>query len=93
MTTQEQKHPQHHRDRAVVDNLLKDKPSDLNRVELARLIIRYRGFPGAFDIQKDLKKMMQDWNETEESLFEKTRKIHAKGKIYRGGESEQEDWL
>lgn len=93
MTTQEQKHPQHHRDRAVVDNLLKEQPSDLNLVELARLKIRYRGFPGAFDIQTDLDKIMQDWNYTEETLFEKTRKIHAKGKIYRGEKSEQEDWM
>lgn len=92
---EELQHPQHKKDREVVDGLLKEeKARDKGLVELARLKIRYRGFPGASDIKSDLKKVMENWGlETEEMLFEKTRKIHAKGKVYRGEKDEQEDWM
>ncbi|MFM7471345.1 MAG: DUF3288 family protein, partial [Nodosilinea sp.] len=53
-TTQDQQHPQYKNDRQVVSQLLLADRSDLNLVELARLIIRYDGFPGARDIQSDL---------------------------------------
>ncbi|PSB47139.1 DUF3288 domain-containing protein, partial [filamentous cyanobacterium Phorm 6] len=77
--TQDQQHPQYRRDRATVNTLLVGETTDHNLSELARLIIRYRGFPGARDIQADLKKVLQQWNHTEETLYEQTRKIHAKG--------------
>ena len=56
--TQDQQHPQYKRDRASVDTLLASEATDYNLSELARLIIRYRGFPGARDIQLDLKKVL-----------------------------------
>ena len=93
MTTQEQKHPQHSTDRAIVSNLLLDDATDYNLAELARLKIRYQGFPGARDIQTDLEKVMQRWGYTEETLFEKTRQIHAQGQVYRNRKNDQEDWL
>lgn len=89
----DQQHPQGNRDRMIVDNLLKAQPNDLNLAELARLRIRYRGFPGARDIQADLEKVLQRWSLTEEQLFEITRAIHAKGEVYRLRDSDNEDWI
>lgn len=91
--TQDQQHPQYRGDRATVDTLLAGEATDYNLSELARLKIRYRGFPGARDIQKDLEKVLQKWNLTPESLYEQTRKIHAKGEVYRKQKSDQEDWV
>jgi hypothetical protein len=92
--TQDQQHPQYKRDRASVDTLLASEATDYNLSELARLIIRYRGFPGARDIQSDLKKVLQQWNHSEKTLYEQTRKIYAKGKVYRKQKSAQEDdWI
>jgi len=92
--TQDQQHPQYKRDRASVDTLLASEATDYNLSELGRLIIRYRGFPGARDIQSDLKKVLQKWNHTEETLYEQTRKLHTKGEVYRKQKSAQEeDWL
>ena len=92
--TQDQQHPQYKGDRLSVDTLLASEATDFNLSELARLIIRYRGFPGARDIQSDLKKVLQQWNHSEETLYEQTRKIHAKGEVYRKQKSAQEDdWL
>ncbi|ERT05864.1 hypothetical protein M595_4165 [Lyngbya aestuarii BL J] len=93
MSNQDQTHPQYKSDRATVESLIQGQQTEYNLAELARLKIRYRGFPGARDIQKDLEKIMQNWQLTEENLFEKTREIHAKGKVYTGGKEEQEDWL
>ncbi len=90
----EQIHPQYKGDREIVDKLLsQEKTSDRGFAELARLRIRYRGFPGAKDIQNDLESMMEKWELTEDSLYEKTRKIHAKGKVFKGETNEQEDWF
>ncbi|MEG3904357.1 DUF3288 family protein [Microcoleus sp. B4-C5] len=91
--TQDQQHPQYKRDRASVDTLLAGEATEYNLSELARLIIRYRGFPGARDIQADLKKVLQKWNYTEETLYEQTRQIHATGEVYRRQKSDQEDWV
>ena len=94
MSNLEQKHPQEKRDRAIVDRLLRAEPSEINLVELARLRIRYHNFPGARDIQQDLDLVLQQWQLEEEQLYEKTRHIHATGKVYRQqvkGQDEQ-DW-
>lgn len=90
----DQQHPQWRSDRAIVDSLLTGQPNDYNLVELARLRIRYRSFPGARDIQKDLDKVLQQWGFTEANLYHKTRQIHAIGQVYRTGSSkgESEDW-
>jgi hypothetical protein len=77
-------HPRYYADRRIVNELLTEKPNDYNLTELARLIICYRGFPGALDIQSDLKVLLTQWNHTEASLFDVTRLIHAKGEVYRG---------
>jgi len=91
----DQTHPQNRKDRATVDSLIQveSEPSDRSLVELARLIIRYRDFPGARDIQRDLKVVLDTWNLTEEQLYHKTRAIHAEGIVYRRtATGEQQDW-
>ena len=90
----DQQHPLHNRDRQIVNSLLTGEPTDYNLAELARLRIRYNGFPGARDIQTDLDKVMQQWGFTETALYEKTRQIHAAGPVYKGQarKGEDEDW-
>ncbi len=90
----DQQHPLWQSDRAIVDSLLAGEPNNYNLVELARLQVRYRGFPGARDIQKDLEKVIQQWGFTEATLFEKTRQIHTGEPIYksRGRKGNEEDW-
>ena len=89
---QEQQHPQHQRDRQITDSLLRDEPSDYNLAELARLKVRYQGFPGSRDIQGDLDKLLKKWQLTEAELFQKTQEIHAKGPIYTLRDRKREDW-
>lgn len=91
--TQEQKHPQHRNDRIIVDHLLKSERSNSNLLELARLKIRYRGFPGARDIQADLEQTLQRWQLTEESLFAATREIYAQGQVDQSRNPDLEDWM
>lgn len=69
-------HPQYKKDRALLDSILAGSPDKLKMAELARLRIRYDGFQGARDIQKDLDKALEQWGLTEAELFEKTREIH-----------------
>ena len=90
----DQQHPQEKRDRQIVERLLQGEPDDYNQVELARLRIRYDGFPGARDIQQNLDAVLRRWQITEEQLFEATRKLHEIGQVYRSGDSSQgqEDW-
>jgi hypothetical protein len=90
--TKEQKHPQYKTDRQVVSQLLASELTDYNLVELARLIIRYEGFPGARDIQADLQKTLQRWQLTETELFTRTRAIHQRGDVYKGLGRGREDW-
>ncbi|WP_035991086.1 DUF3288 family protein [Leptolyngbya sp. KIOST-1] len=91
-TTKDQQHPQYKTDRQVVSQLLVGEATDYNLVELARLMIRYDGFPGARDIQADLKKALGRWQLTESELFEKTRAIHQQGEVYKGLGRGREDW-
>jgi len=90
----DQQHPQEKRDREIVERLLREEPNNHNRAELARLRIRYTGFPGAREIQSNLDLILQQWQLTEEELFEITRQLHAEGKVYQRGSdsSSQEDW-
>jgi hypothetical protein len=91
----DQKHPQHRRDRATIDSLLqvRSSPGDRDLAELGRLIIRYRDFPGARDIQRDLSVVLNSWQLTEEELYLKTREIHASGMVYRKTVTgEEQDW-
>jgi hypothetical protein len=88
----DQQHPQYKTDRQVVSQLLADEATDYNLAELARLITRYEGFPGARDIQADLKKALNRWQLSEGELFEKTRAIHQQGEVYKGLGRGREDW-
>jgi hypothetical protein len=91
-----QRHPQENIDRAAVDLLLESDPSEsIALAELARLRIRYRGFPGATEIQELLDRLLVKWQLTEEELFAKTRELHNKEQIYQVKArkyQEQEDW-
>lgn len=92
---EEQQHPQARTDRGIVNTLLVEEPTQINLVELARLRIRYRGFPGARDIQADLDRVLQNWQLTEDTLFEKTRQLYATGSVYaqvRSNKRDEEDW-
>ena len=90
----QQQHPQWMSDRQIVNSLLTGSPTNYNLVELARLRIRYRGFPGATDIQTDLDKVLQQWGFTEADLYQKTRQIHATEQVYktRSRKGDTEDW-
>lgn len=89
-------HPQYQRDRELLNRLqqelAKDPTSERLMVEVARLRIRYAGFPGARDIQSDLDACLAKWNWTEEELFTRTREIHQRQDIYPESFSEREDW-
>ena len=91
-----QRHPQENIDRAIVDQLLESDPSEsMALAELARLLIRYRGFPGAAKIQDNLTRLLNKCHLTEEQLFAKTRELHNKEPIYQVKAKkyqEQEDW-
>ena len=72
----EQIHPLHDIDKSIIDALVvKQKPEDIDLINLARLINRYKNFPGEIDLQKDLKKIINFWNISEQVLFSKTREI------------------
>ena len=90
--SKDQQHPQWSQDRQIVNALLNGEVTDYNLAELARLKIRYTGFPGARDIQKDLDQVMKQWGFTEETLLAKTREIHATETVYRGRRGDREDW-
>jgi hypothetical protein len=91
--SKDQQHPQYNSDRPTVESLLIAEPTDLNLAELARLRVRYHGFPGARDIQENLDQVMQKWGLTEEELFAKTRAIHQVGGMYKTrGKKEEQDW-
>jgi hypothetical protein len=91
-----QKHPQENVDRLAVNLLLDADPNEpMSLIELARLRIRYRGFPGAIEIQEDLNRLLIKWQMTEEELFAKTREIHDREQLYQVKArkyQEQEDW-
>ncbi len=90
----DQQHPLYSRDREVLNKLIEEGLTDYNLAELARLKIRYNGFPGARDIQADLEKLLQKWQLNEAELYQKTRQLHASTRIYqvRSNKKEEEDW-
>ena len=92
-----QKHPQEERDREIIKKLLeKNEPEDENLADLARLHIRYRNFPGAQQIQEELKEIFNKWGLTEEKLYARTRPIHSIDKLYQRirqrKKEERQDW-
>jgi hypothetical protein len=88
----DQIHPQEHLDRQIVQQILTGDPTDYNLVELARLHIRYQGFPGSRALQADLGRALERWQLSEAELFQKTRQIHAQQVVYKGRGSKRDDW-
>ena len=75
----EQTHPLHATDRNIIDSLItKNTPEDLDYINLARLINRYLNFPGEFEIQNDIEKILKFWKITKNELFSKTKNIWSK---------------
>lgn len=75
-----QAHPLYALDRDRIDRLLATEvPDDDHLVDLARLLIRYQGFPGARDLQDDLLKTLRLWGLEREELHRRTRLIWASG--------------
>ena len=80
MTSKQQQHPLHSRDRPVVDRLLQvQSPRDQDLVDAARLLQRYHNFPGAEDIQNDLRTVIKTWGLSQASLYQRSRAIWARG--------------
>ncbi|MDG2990702.1 DUF3288 family protein [Candidatus Synechococcus calcipolaris G9] len=88
----EQQHPRAGGDRLISERLLQGEATDYHLVELGRLIIRYQGFPGAKDIQANLKAALDRWQLTEAELFEQTRAIHQRGGLYKVSSNKKDDW-
>ena len=75
-----QQHPLYAEDRANLDKLLTyEAPTDANLVDLARLLIRYDGFPGASDLQKDMVRTMRLWKLNREELNHRARRLWSAG--------------
>ena len=75
----EQTHPLNSIDRNIIDSLIiKEKPEDLDFINLARLISRYSDFPGEIEIKNDIEKILKFWKITKNELYSKTKKIWLK---------------
>ena len=79
-----QNHPLHGTDRDLIDRLLAcEFPGDAERTELARLLIRYDGFPGADDLQQDMQRLLTLWSLSRDELNDQVRVLWTQG--YRPG--------
>ncbi len=77
--SKEQTHPLHATDKNIIDSLIiKDKPEDLDLINLARLISRYSNFPGETELKNDIEKILNFWKLTKNELFFKTKDIWSK---------------
>ncbi len=89
-------HPQYSKDRALLNQLIQDAKRrpvpDLVLAEIARLRIRYMGFPGVRDIQQDLDTLLDEIGLTESALFAQTREIHKRKTVYQESFSKRDDW-
>ena len=75
----EQTHPLHSTDKIIIDSLItKEKPEDLDYINIARLINRYSNFPGETEIKNDIEKILKFWKITKNELFLKTKNIWSK---------------
>lgn len=75
-------HPQYQKDRNLLNTIMSGTADKMNMAELARLRVRYDGFQGARDIQKDLDKVLENWGLTEAELFAKTRELHRTETVF-----------
>ena len=74
-----QTHPLHAKDKNIVDSLItKEKPDDLDFINLARLINRYINFPGETELKNDMEKILKFWKISKIELFSKTKTIWSK---------------
>jgi hypothetical protein len=77
--SKEQTHPLHATDKNIIDSLIiKEKPEDLDFINLARLINRYTDFPGEIEIKNDIEKILKFWKISKKELFSKTRDVWSK---------------
>jgi len=75
----DQTHPLHLTDKNILDSLIaKEKPEDLDFINLARLINRYSDFPGENEIKDDIQKILKFWEISKNQLFSKTKIIWSK---------------
>tara|TARA_A100001388_G_scaffold79024_1_gene56621 strand:- start:711 stop:1007 length:297 start_codon:yes stop_codon:yes gene_type:complete len=75
----EQTHPLHATDKNIVDSLItKEKPDDIDFINLARLINRYKNFPGETEIKDDIEKILNFWKISKNELFSKTKVVWSK---------------
>ena len=75
----EQTHPLHTTDKNIIDSLItKEKPEDIDFINLARLINRYQNFPGEMEIKNDIEKILKFWKITQNELFSQTKKIWSR---------------
>ena len=75
----DQTHPLHATDKNIIDSLItKEKPEEIDFINLERLINRYTNFPGEFEIKDDIEKILKFWKITKNELFSKTKKIWSK---------------
>ena len=75
----EQTHPLHATDKNIIDSLItKEKPEDLDLINLARLINRYTSFPGEFEMKDDIDKILKFWKLSKNELFLNTKNIWSK---------------
>lgn len=64
----------------MVDRLLQvQSPGDQDLVDVARLLQRYHNFPGAEDIQNDLRTAIKRWGLSQASLYRRSRAVWASG--------------
>ena len=76
----QQTHPLQATDKNIIDSLIaKEKPNDLDYINLARLINRYTNFPGEIEIKNDIEKILNFWKMTKNELFLITKNIWSKG--------------
>ena len=75
----EQTHPLHSTDKKIIDSLItKEKPEDIDYINLARLINRYNNFPGETELKNDIEKILKFWKITKNELFSITKDIWSK---------------
>ena len=75
----EQTHPLHTIDKSIIDSLItKEKPENLDFINLARLINRYSNFPGEIEIKNDIEKILKFWKINKNELFSITKNIWSK---------------
>jgi len=75
----EQTHPLHATDKNIINSLItKEKPEDIDLINLARLINRYSNFPGEIEIKNDIEKILKFWKINKNQLFSKTKNIWSK---------------